>query len=46
MLRVEKILKISTPREGLDMNHPEETLLGQIHCFGKDLWETLLASQS
>jgi hypothetical protein len=44
MLRVEKTLKISIPRDGLDVNHLEEILLQEIRRFGKELWESVLAS--
>jgi len=44
MLRVEKTLKISIPREELNVNRLEEILLQEIRCFGKELWESVLAS--
>ncbi|HAL62140.1 MAG TPA: hypothetical protein DCP08_07015 [Chloroflexi bacterium] len=44
MLRVEKTLEISIPRDGLDVNRLEEVLLQEIRRFGKELWESVLVS--
>jgi len=37
-------LKISIPRDGLEVNDLEEILLQEIQRFGEELWESVLTS--